>query len=195
MQRQTAITLMMGWALFAISCSRQSVTNSDVPRETKDESATQSMTKGGNDVVSKEAASKTFALDGVWMHQIPWNDGQDRTLILRGTRDEEGKIFVEFLQQFYSYKPIFAEYTESDHQAEIRFNMVMYGDETNVTEHTLRYALKEETGLWSGQLFHSWEPQPYDITLTETSAPAEPAVGASGKSHGVHLNEPERVRD
>jgi hypothetical protein len=70
----------------------------------------------------------------------------------------------ELIQQPFSYKPIFTEFTPNSEQFEIRFKMVEYDNESHVSPHTLRYVLSLREGAWSGQLIQSWAA-PLDVTL------------------------------
>jgi hypothetical protein len=106
---------------------------------------------------------------GTWSHNVPWNDGKERTLILKGSQDTEGKAYFEFVQQPFSYKPIFTGFNVRQGRVEISFKMVLYSDESDVSPHTLRYVLRERNGIWSGQFFQSWEKSPVDVRLKKQS--------------------------
>ena len=106
---------------------------------------------------------------GTWTHNIPWNDGKERTLILTGSRDAHGKAHFEMVQKAFSYKPIFTKYNVSHGQVEIAFKMVLYADESDVSPHTLKYVLRQSKGTWSGQFYESWEKSPVDVTLEKKS--------------------------
>src|SRR5215471_9451731 len=95
-------------------------------------------------------AGVAHKLTGTWTHNIPWSDGHERTLILKGTQDAQGKIQFEFVQPPFSYKPIFTALNTGQGQVEIMFKMVMYSDESDVSRHTLKYVLREKNGTWSG---------------------------------------------
>jgi len=104
-------------------------------------------------------------LTGTWTHNIPWNDGRERTLVLKGTQDAEGKMHFEFVQPPFSYKPIFTALNIRQGQLEIMFKMVLYSDESDVSRHTLEYVLREKNGIWSGQFLQSWVNSPVEVTL------------------------------
>jgi len=114
---------------------------------------------------TKSDADIGHKLTGTWTHNIPWIDGQERTLILKGTQDAQGRMHFEFAQPPFSYKPIFTALTVRQGQVEIMFKMVLYSDESDVSRHTLQYVLKERNGIWSGQLLQSWVNSPVEVTL------------------------------
>lgn len=102
---------------------------------------------------------------GTWTHNIPWIDGKERTLILKCSQDAQGGVHCEFVQQFFSYRPVFTECIATGGQIEIRFKMVLYDKPSNVSPHTLKYVLREGNGGWSGQFFQSWVKSPVDVIL------------------------------
>ncbi len=104
-------------------------------------------------------------LTGTWSHNIPWNDGRDRKLLLKGTQDAHGKMHFEFVRPPFSYKPIFAALNVRQGQVEIMFKMVLYSDESEVSRHSIQYVLKEKNGIWSGRLLQSWVELPVEVTL------------------------------
>jgi hypothetical protein len=116
-------------------------------------------------VASVGMGGGAFGLEGTWAHDIPGNDGKDQTLIIKGTRDADGKMHFELAQQYFSYKPMFTESTVKEEQVEICFKMVLYGDETDISPYTLTYVLRETNGVWSGQFIQSWKPSPVNVTL------------------------------
>jgi hypothetical protein len=105
---------------------------------------------------------------GKWKHSLPGSDGKDRTVVLEYIRDQDGRERFEFLQQDWPDKPVFVEQVKNGNETELRFKMVSYADESQVTPHTLRYVLKEEDGQWVGKLFESWTETPYDVVLTRS---------------------------
>ena len=104
-------------------------------------------------------------LTGTWTHNIPWIDARERTLILKGTQDAQGKMHFEFVKPPFSYKPIFTALSVQRGQVEIMFKMVLYSDELDVSRHTLQYVLREKNGIWSGQFLQSWVDSPVQVTL------------------------------
>ncbi len=103
-------------------------------------------------------------LTGTWTHNIPGPPGRDR-IVLKGTQDADGKMRFEFVQQSFSYKPIFAALNVRHGQVEIMFKMVLYADESDVSRHTVQYVLKEKDGVWSGRFLRSWVEAPVEVTL------------------------------
>jgi hypothetical protein len=102
---------------------------------------------------------------GTWTHDIPWNDGRKRTLILKASEDLQGKLSFEFDRPPFSYKPVFTNMNVTHGHVEICFKMVLYADESDVSPHTLKYILTEKNGVWSGQFFQSWVNSPVEVTL------------------------------
>lgn len=101
---------------------------------------------------------------GTWYHKVPWNDGTEKTLILKASKNSDGKIVFGFLQQYYSYKPIFSKYSLKDDQIKIFFKMVLYADETDISNYKIEYLLRENGDVLTGQLFQSWKA-PVNVTL------------------------------
>lgn len=103
--------------------------------------------------------------EGTWVHTIPWSNGQERTLILRGIRDNEGKLIFEFLKQHYSYKPSFIGYSSGKDKIEMNFKLVAYyGDHDS--GHRLKYILRKEQKVLRGKLLQSWK-EPVEVTLSK----------------------------
>ena len=99
---------------------------------------------------------------------MPWIDGMDRTVILEYIQDQDGRERFEFVQQYWSYKPVFVDQVKRGDESTINFKMVQSANEAKETEHTLKYVLKEDGGQWVGKLFESWTESPYDVVLTRT---------------------------
>jgi hypothetical protein len=110
-------------------------------------------------------ADLAHKLTGTWSHNIPWNDGRETKLILKGTQDAQGKMHFELVQPQFSYRPIFAAMEIRRGQVNIMFRMVLYSDELDVSRHTLQYVLREKNGVWSGQFLQSWVERPVEVTL------------------------------
>jgi hypothetical protein len=108
------------------------------------------------------------SLVGKWSHTIPWIDGKERTVILDYIKDQDNRERFEFVQQYWSYKPVFVDQIKNGDETTINFKMVLYSNETEETEHTLKYVLKEDNGRWVGKLFESWTEIPYDVVLTRS---------------------------
>jgi hypothetical protein len=104
-------------------------------------------------------------IEGTWTHNIPWIDGQERTLTLKASRDAHGKLSFDFIHPPFSYKPVFTALAVRQGRVEIPFKMVLYADESDVSPHTLKYVLTENGGVWSGQFFQSWVSSPVNVTL------------------------------
>jgi hypothetical protein len=104
-------------------------------------------------------------IEGTWAHNIPWNDGRERTLSMKATQDDQGKLSFELLHTPFSYRPVFTGLNLRGSTVEISFKMVLYADASNVSPHTLKYLLTEKHGVWSGQLYQSWVKAPVDVTL------------------------------
>jgi hypothetical protein len=161
MSRTLAI---VGFSLFAWGCGGEK------PAPVTPPPVTVVTPPDGTAPAEKPAVPTTdpVGLQGKWTHTMPWNDGKDRTVILQYVKDQDGRERFEFVQQYWSYKPVFTEQVKNGDETELRFKMVLYSDESDVSPHTLRYVLKEEDGHWVGKLFESWTETPYDVVLTRS---------------------------
>lgn len=101
--------------------------------------------------------------EGTWSHTIPWKNGRQRSLIIRGIRDDEDNLTFEFLRQYYSYKPVFTEYSFDKNNIVINFKLVTYSKD-QLSKHQLKYILRRERDTLQGQLFQSWK-EPVTVTL------------------------------
>lgn len=98
--------------------------------------------------------------EGTWLHKIK---GREQALILRGFRNDEGKLVFRFAKQFYSYEPVFTGCSINQDQIEIKFKLVSYGSGSN-SGHTLKYILQKSSGGLAGQLLQSWK-EPEQVAL------------------------------
>jgi len=99
---------------------------------------------------------------------MPGTDGKNRTVVLEYIKDQDGRERFEFVQQYWSYKPVFVDQVKQGDESTINFKMVQSGNEAEETDRTLKYVLKEDNGQWVGKLIESWTETPYDVVLTRT---------------------------
>jgi hypothetical protein len=119
-------------------------------------------------LVPQRNSDAAFGLEGTWTHNIPWpDDGTERTVILTGSRNGEGKPEFEMEARFFSYKPVFTKYLARDGRVEIHFKMVLKHDQASVSDHTLKYVLNQANGVWSGRFIESWAESHIEVTLKE----------------------------
>lgn len=127
------------------------------------------VTLGGEEltVVPQRSSDAAFDLEGTWKHNIPWPDGKERTVMLTGSRNGEGKPEFEMEARFFPYKPVFTKYLARDGRVEIHFKMVLKHDQASVSDHTLKYVLNQANGVWSGRFIESWVESHIEVTLKE----------------------------
>jgi len=107
----------------------------------------------------------TKPFEGTWSHS-PKIAGKKRIHILRCSKDDTGRLRFSFLKQYYSYEPVFTEYSVRDNQIEIKFKLTTYASGYD-SKYSIKYILKPEEGSLVGQLHESWR-EPVDVTLIPT---------------------------
>lgn len=106
--------------------------------------------------------SQDINIEGTWSHLV---DG--KTNILRGYKDSSGNMHLDFIEQYYSYQPIFESYAINDNQVEVEFRMVLYSDPSNISGYTITYILfRQEGNMIYGQLNRNWD-SPREIVLVK----------------------------
>ncbi len=113
---------------------------------------------------------RTEAFEGTWSHAIDIL-GKKESHVLRGFRDDKGRLAFTFLKQFYSYEPVFTECSVDKNQIRIKFKLTSYINGHD-SEYRLKYVLKETKGVLQGQLFQSWK-EPKDVTLKRINTTAD----------------------
>lgn len=111
-----------------------------------------------------ESISPEAQFEGDWVHTIPSLEGQEQRIILRGTLNEQNQLVFKYLEQRYSYNPVFTRCKiVNENQIDIYFKLVGYEDGSD-SDYKIRYSLKREGNLLKGQLFQSWK-EPLEVAL------------------------------
>jgi len=102
------------------------------------------------------------AFRGTWFHTLDVKDKKE-TVVLRGFRDNNGRLAFTYVRQHFSFEPIFTECSFHRNEIQIKFKLTSYSKGYD-SEHTVRYVLSEADGVLHGQLFQSWT-DPQEVTL------------------------------
>jgi hypothetical protein len=113
--------------------------------------------------------SNMAAFEGTWFHSLSAGN-KERAIILRGFRDNNGRVAFAYLRQHYSYEPVFTECSFKKKQIEIKFKLTSYS-QGHDSKHTVRYVLTEANGVLHGQLFQSWK-EPQEVILVRVTRDA-----------------------
>ena len=126
--------------------------------EPKKEAETISLKKHSNYMDTKP-------FEGTWFHS-PIVLGKERIHVLRCSKDDTGRLRFEFLKQYYSYEPIFTEYSIRKNQIEINFKLTGYGTGHD-SKYNIKYILKAQGSSLVGKMYESWR-EPVEVTLTSS---------------------------
>lgn len=105
------------------------------------------------------AAKQLRKYIGTWRHET---DG-DKSLVLMGYTDDEGDLRFKFLEQHFSYQPVYYKCSVDNDCVEIYFKLVTYYSDED-SKHTIKYVLKRNKKNLKGQFVQSWK-EPLEVSL------------------------------
>lgn len=104
----------------------------------------------------------TSDLQGSWSYVTDDKCSYGHGWVLRGFKNNEGRLVFKFVKQFYDAEPVFVSYSMKNNKVEIDFELIPY-DNGSDTKGQLKLVLTKANGVLQGKLHQGGKVQP--VTL------------------------------